>query len=108
MSIEDITNAILQNKIKITEHADEEAQIDKLSFDEVFISVLNGEIIEEYQSDKPYPSYLIYGMNFSGEPIHSVWAYNEENQWAVLITVYRPDPKRWIEWKKRKSQNDAI
>jgi hypothetical protein len=41
------------------------------------------------------------GKNFAGEPIHSVWAYNSGNGWAVLITVYRPDPKRWIEWKVR-------
>lgn len=34
--------------------------------------------------------------------IHSVWAYNEENQWAVLTTVYRPDPKRWIDWRTRR------
>ncbi|WP_419634089.1 DUF4258 domain-containing protein, partial [Thiolapillus sp.] len=51
--------------------------------------------------DKPYPSCLILGRNFSGEPIHSVWAYNPENLWAVLITVYRPGPERWIDWKIR-------
>ena len=26
---------------------------------------------------------------------------NLENRWAVLITVYRPDPDRWIDWKAR-------
>jgi len=39
-------------------------------FDEIFYSVLHGEIIEHYPSDKPYPSCLIYGDNFAGEPIH--------------------------------------
>ncbi|MDH7490478.1 MAG: DUF4258 domain-containing protein [Anaerolineae bacterium] len=68
---------------------------------EVFFSVLQGEIIEDYPDDKPYPSCLIHGESFMGQPIHSVWAYNPETQWAVLITVYRPDPSRWINWRKR-------
>jgi len=41
------------------------------------------------------------GKNFSGEPIHSVWAFNSENLWSVLITVYRPDSERWVDWKVR-------
>jgi hypothetical protein len=81
---------------------DEEAEVDELTFDEIYFSVLHGEIIEAYPDDRPYPSCLIYGMTFSGDPVHSVWAYNEENQWAVLVTVYRPDPDLWINWRERK------
>ncbi|MBI4745318.1 MAG: DUF4258 domain-containing protein, partial [Deltaproteobacteria bacterium] len=44
-------------------------------------------MIEDYPTDKPYPSCLIYGQTFGEEPVHSVWAYNEQNLWAVLITV---------------------
>lgn len=103
MKIEDIINAIRKNSIRITDHADEEAQADHLSFDEIFFSVLQGEIIEEYPYDRPFPSCLIYGDSFNGQPIHSVWAYNQGSQWAVLITVYRPDPNRWIDWRRRRS-----
>jgi len=108
MNIEDIVDAIRGHRIRITDHADEEAQADRLSFDEVFISVFQGEIVEEYPNDKPFPSCLIYGETFSGEPVHSVWAYNQENQWAVLITVYRPDPERWIDWRTRRSKDAPI
>jgi len=45
---------------------------------------------------------LIYGQTFNGDPVHSVWAYNELSRWAVLITVYRPDPERWIDWRERR------
>jgi len=108
MKIENIIKAIQNNKIRITDHADEEAHSDSLTFDEIFTSVIYGEIIEDYPKDKPYPSCLIFGRNFKQEPIHSVWAYNERNQWAVLITVYRPDPARWIDWKVRRQKNDSI
>ena len=102
MDINNITDAIRANRIRITDHADEEAEGDYLIFDEIYFSVLNGEVIENYPNDKPYPSCLIYGQTFSGDPVHSVWAFNEQNQWAVLITAYRPDPTRWINWRKRR------
>ena len=102
MDINDIIEAIRTNRIRITDHADEEAQADQLSFDEIYFSVFYGEIIEDYPHDKPYPSCLIFGETFGGDPIHSVWAYNEQNRWAVLITVYRPDPNRWINWRTRR------
>ena len=52
--------------------------------------------------DKPYPSCLVYGRTFNGDPIHSVWAFNEKTRYTVLITVYRPDPERWINWQLRR------
>jgi len=104
MNINNIIEAIRANRVRITDHADEEAEDDQLTFDEIYFSVLHGEIIEDYPTAKPYPSCLIYGQTFSGDPVHTVWAYNEQNQWTVLITVYRPDPKRWINWRKRRKK----
>lgn len=102
MTIVEIVDAIRNNRLRITDHADEEAQEDKLAYDEIFFSVFQGEIIEDYPGDTPYPSCLIFGNTFAGEPVHSVWAFNEDGRWAVLITVYRPDPTRWIDWRKRR------
>ena len=108
MYIQNIIDAIRHIRIRITDHADEEAQADRLSFDEIFFSVFQGEIIEDYPTDTPYPSCLIYGDTFASAPVHSVWAYNQTNQWAVLITVYRPDPRRWIDWRVRRPKDDAV
>jgi len=104
MEIKKNVEAIRTKRIQITDHADEETQADKLKYEEIYYSVLNGEIIEDYPQDTPYPSCLIYGQTFAGEPVHSVWAYNQKSKWAVLITVYRPDPKRWIDYKIRKKK----
>jgi hypothetical protein len=104
MIIEDFRNAIQDHRIRITDHADEETDADRLTFDEVFYSVLHGEIIEEYPDDKPYPSCLVNGLTFSGDAVHSVWAFNEGSRWAVLITVYRPDPKRWVNFRTRRKK----
>src|SRR3989338_9060428 len=101
MDIAAIREAIQANRVRITDHADEDAQADKLPFDEITRSVLGGELIETYPTGKPYPSCLIYGPTSGGDPVHTVWAYNERTQGAVLITVYRPDPDRWINWRQR-------
>jgi hypothetical protein len=102
MIIDDIVDAIQHTRIRITDHAYEEAHADALSFDQVFYSVVRGEIIEDYPDDWPYPSCLVFGRTFAGEPVHSVWAYSEESKYAVLITVYRPDPTRWLDWRARR------
>lgn len=101
MEIERIVEAIRGGRVRITDHADEEADDESLAFEEIYFSVLHGEVIEDYPNDRPYPSCLVFGRSFGGDPIHGVWAYNEENGWAVLITVYRPDPNRWINCKER-------
>ena len=104
MEIIDIIKAIQNHQIRITDHADEEAESDRLTFDEIYFSVLNGEIIKNYPDDKPYPSCLIFWRTFGGDPVHSVWAFNDENLWAVVITVYRPDPNRWIDFRQRREK----
>ncbi|HGG60885.1 MAG TPA: DUF4258 domain-containing protein [Gammaproteobacteria bacterium] len=101
MKIESICSAINEGRVRITDHAEEEAIDDDLTFEEIYYSVMHGEVIEDYPRDRPYPSCLIMGRNFSGQVVHSVWAYNPENHWVVLITVYRPDPARWIDWRVR-------
>ncbi|MCK4860082.1 MAG: DUF4258 domain-containing protein [Candidatus Omnitrophica bacterium] len=102
MNIKNIIEAIQFNQVRISNHADEEAEEDQLTFDEIYFSVFHGEIIEDYSDDKPYPSCLIFGKTSSGDPVHTVWAYNKQNRWAVVITVYRPNPELWVNWRKRR------
>ena len=102
MNIENLIEAVRSNRVLITAHADGAAQDDGVTISEVIVSVLNGEIIETYPDDKPYPSCLVYGMTSGGEPLHSVWGYDEVEQVGALITVYRPDLERWVDWRVRR------
>ena len=101
MNISDIIEAIEAKRVLITNHADEEAEEDGLEFEAIYYSVLGGEIIEDYPTDKPCPSCLVFGMTASGFPVHSVWGYDRGNLIAILITVYCPNPSRWINWRIR-------
>ncbi len=69
---------------------------------EVAEAVLNGKIIETYPDDEPYPSCLIYGRTFENRPLHIVCAYSSESDIVIVITVYQPDPDRWIDFERRK------
>jgi|APSaa5957512622_1039677.scaffolds.fasta_scaffold165835_1 hypothetical protein len=104
MKIQNIIKAIQSGSVRISDHARDEAREDSLLLKDIFFSVCNGEIIENYSTDKPYPSCLICGFTETQRPVHSVWAYNKEKQKAILITVYAPDPERWIAFKKRRKK----
>jgi hypothetical protein len=56
---------------------------------EVLAAIMEGEMIEEYLSDRPYPSCLL--MRVGDEPLHVVAAVNAELAVCHIITVYRPD-----------------
>lgn len=102
MDINDIRDAAGSGRWHPSDHADEEADNDRLSHGEIIDSVMNGEVIEAYLDDRPYPSCLVYGITRDGGPVHSVWGYNATEHHVVLITVYRPDPGRWVDWRVRR------
>jgi hypothetical protein len=63
--------------------------------------VEKGEIIESYSDDKPYPSFLVFGVSDSF-PLHVVYARDKENN-TIIITAYRPNLEKWQDnFKTRK------
>ncbi|WP_447974758.1 DUF4258 domain-containing protein [Nitrospira sp. Kam-Ns4a] len=49
MELRALIEAIEAGRVRISDHADEEAQADRLTFDAIYVSVLHGEIIEDYR-----------------------------------------------------------
>jgi hypothetical protein len=66
----------------------------KIRVEDVRGVLVNGETIEDYPDDVPYPSCLILGWRGS-RPLHIVAAYNEAEDETIVITVYDPDPALW-------------
>jgi len=69
---------------------------------EVFEAVERVKVIETYPEDEPYPSRLIFGRTFGDRPLHVLCAYTKDEETAIIITAYQPDPKRWIDFERRK------
>jgi len=74
-----------------------------ISLDEVRFILTNGEVIKEYPDDKPYPSYLIFGL-INLRPLHLLVAKNVDTDSCILITVYEPDKNIWTNDFKTKIQ----
>jgi hypothetical protein len=56
-------------------------------------------VIEDYPDDPRGASFLLLGFTETDRPIHAVCALTDV---LVIITLYRPDPARWIVWRRRK------
>jgi hypothetical protein len=94
------------DKVFFTSHAKNEMESEEsgqISESEVFEMVLEGKIIEEYPEDEPYPSCLIYGRTSENRPLHVVCAFARDDEAAIIITVYEPDPGRWVNFKRRRT-----
>lgn len=63
--------------------------------------VLEGEAIEQYDEDTPYPSRLFLGT-VGGRPLHVVAAWNAAEREWIVVTAYEPDPAKWYPNFKRR------
>jgi len=100
-----IQDSFKSDKFLYTKHARDEMENEEfgeIKDREVVEAVLNGKIIEVYPDDEPYPSCLILGRTSENRPIHIVCAYSSESDLAIIITVYQPDPNRWVDFERRK------
>lgn len=104
--LQQIQDCFKLEKVLYTKHAKDEMEKEEfgeITDMEVFEAVLTGKILETYPEDEPYPSCLIYGKTSGNRPLHIVCAYSKESDIAVVITVYHPDPERWINFERRKT-----
>jgi hypothetical protein len=90
-------------RIIVTQHSRRRFSERSISIDDICMAIDNGEIIEYYPEDYPFPSCLILG-NSDGRAIHLV-ASIDENM-IYLITAYIPDPVKWdCDLKTRKEES---
>ena len=88
-------------QIAITKHANERLKERKITADDIVNCISTGEIIKQYEDDKPLPSCLILGKSCNGSPLHIV--VSNDDTFIYLITAYYPDPTVWeADFKTRK------
>ena len=99
--IDDLRSKIGQNAFEFSKHAVDQTILRNISVQEIRDSVNKGEIIEDYPDDKYGPSCLIFGVTQNGRPIHIQCSY-PSRPIVKVVTVYEPDPDRWIDYKVRR------
>lgn len=61
------------------------------------------EVIEDYPAaHRPLPDCLVLATLADATPVHAVIAVDEANERIFVVTIYRPDPVRWIDERTRK------
>lgn len=90
------------DRIRITRHALQRMFDRGISPEDVRAVLMNGEAVEMYPDDKPYPSMLLLSR-VGGRPLHVVVAQDAAVGDCFVVTVYEPDATLWHEdFKKRR------
>lgn len=100
--IEQIGIKIQAGQFEFSKHAVDQSILRQISVQELREAIANGEIIEDYPEDKYGPSCLILGYTQAGRPLHIQCSY-PSRPLIKIITLYEPDPVRWIDFRVRRT-----
>jgi hypothetical protein len=103
VTIKDIIGFSEESKLRWTSHILERLFQRNIKIDDIKTALMNGEIIEQYPTDYPFPSCLVLGYTKTGVPLHIVCGSNDVGLW--LVTAYFPDLSEWFEdFKQRRKK----
>lgn len=81
------------NNIEMSSHATIQCIKRIIDSKDVLNVLRNGEIIEQYPNDYPFPSCLELGLSLAGKPLHVCCAIGNGKLW--VITAYYPTKDKW-------------
>ena len=93
IDINDLRKSCAENNVAITHHASLRLLERGITLSDIIEVINNGEIIRQYEDDKPYPSCLVLGKGKAGISIHTVVSH--DGKIMYVITGYYPDPNIW-------------
>ena len=95
-TLQKVIALVAQRDVKISDHGYDELAQDGILAREAVAGVPDALLLEDYPDFPKGPCVLVLQRDHRGEPIHVVWGIPKgHTSPAVLITAYRPDPKRW-------------
>lgn len=104
LSVEELRKYNSPEHYVITEHARLRLFERNISVDDIQRAIADGEIIRQYEDDKPFPSCLILSYTSDERPIHVVVSIDDG--YIYLITAYIPDEDIWdADFKTKKEGN---
>lgn len=107
LKIENIEKCLTHGKIIWSRHCLNRINQRKILISDIEMAIKNGNIIEYYYDDYPYPSCLILGRDKNNKEIHIVCGICEEN--IYMITAYHPNIDKWEkDMKTRRKDNEVF
>ena len=104
MKIEDIVEKVRHEEFELSVHAHDERQAEAITVENIKEALLNGEILEQYPDDPRGESCLVLG-HMENRPAHVVCGW-KKNGWLFIITVYIPQPPKWIDERTRAKRGE--
>ncbi len=102
--LDGIREKIRNGQFEFSQHALDQRIIRHIRVPEVREAIEESEVIEDYPDDKYGPSCPILGFMRSKRPLHIQCSY-PSRPLVKIITLYEPDPRRWIDFKTRRKQD---
>ncbi|NBC27491.1 MAG: DUF4258 domain-containing protein [Bacteroidetes bacterium] len=91
-----IRHLIAVGEVRISEHGYDELAEDGLTVKELLDGIDEAQIVEEYPDYPKGRCILLLQNDTHGKPVHVLWGIPKGyDKPVVLVTSYRPDPKRW-------------
>lgn len=81
-------------KIRVTQHAQQEMIEDGFVLDDVLAAIETGEIIENYPEHRRGACCLLNGVTVHARNVHVVCTTTRPV--LIIITVYEPEPPKWV------------
>lgn len=99
--IDELRSKIAANQFEFTKHALDQSILRGITVQELREAIATGEVIEDYPEDKYGPSCLVFGLTKSNRAVH-IQCSHPSRELVKIITLYRPDPEKWIDYKVRR------
>ena len=90
MNIDKLKIAVKANNIEWRKHVFQRMLERNIERADVKRVIIDGELIENYEDDKPFPSALFFKI-INNRPLHALVAFDEELNKTYIITSYEPN-----------------
>ncbi len=95
-TFQEILRLIRNGEVKISDHGYDELAADGIYATDVLSTVFEATVVEDYPDYPKGPCVLVLQQDRRGKPVHVLWGIPKGKLLpAVLVTAYRPDPKKW-------------
>lgn len=104
-TLERVRALVARGEVRVSLHGYEELAADNIGVHDVIAGLATAVVVEDYPAYAKGSCVLVLEQDHANQPIHVVWGIPAgQEEPAVVVTAYRPDPGKWDEtWLRRRT-----